>query len=79
MPIFEFRCAKCGKLFEKLFRDSDEKVEIKCPDCGSDLVERVISKTNYAMGSGKSKQTTLTKRQCGTNSCATLEIPGVGD
>lgn len=81
MPIFEFRCAECGALFEKLFRDTDEKVELKCPTCGSETAERVISRTNYVMGTGKGgKKPKLTTKSCGPgSSCHTLELPGLGD
>jgi putative FmdB family regulatory protein len=79
MPIFEFRCLKCGKLFEKLFiLGSMEQVEIACPECGSDSFERVISKTNYVMGSGKggTKPGVTTKSCSSGNSCTSFEIPG---
>ncbi|MEW6725903.1 FmdB family zinc ribbon protein [Desulforudis sp. 1088] len=80
MPIYEFRCAACGRLFEKLFRDAGEKVEIKCPDCGSEEADRVISRANAVMGSGKGKKAKLTTKSCSPgSSCHTLEIPGAGD
>ncbi len=40
MPIFEYRCVKCGKAFEKLVRSQSEKV--LCPSCLS-TVERQLS------------------------------------
>jgi len=81
MPIYEFRCLKCGNVFDKLFKSSNEKVEIKCPQCQSDSFERIISKTNYVMGTGKGgKKPKLTTKSCSPgSSCSTLEIPGVGD
>jgi len=80
MPIFEFRCLACGNLFEKLFLDQEEKVEIKCPQCGSDSFDRVISRTNYAIGSSKSKKPRLTTKSCSPGStCTTLELPGSDD
>lgn len=81
MPIYEFRCLKCGNLFEKLFINHDQKAEITCPECQSDSFERVISSTNYVMGSGKAGKTpVVTKKSCSSgNDCVTLEIPGHGD
>ena len=79
MPIFEFRCLNCGKIYEKLFIiGSREEVDITCPDCGSDSAERVISKTNYAMGQGKGgSKPKVTTKSCSTgNSCTSFEIPG---
>lgn len=83
MPIFEFRCIQCGNIFEKLFKTHDEKVEIQCPGCKSESFERVISKTNYVMGSGKGgarPTPKITSRSCSTGSdCTTLELPGPDD
>ncbi|SFQ98442.1 FmdB family zinc ribbon protein [Desulfoscipio geothermicus] len=82
MPIFEFRCLKCGKLFEKLFIiGSREEADIKCPECGAESFERVISSTNYVMGQGKggSKAKISTKSCSSGNKCASFEIPGYGD
>lgn len=33
MPIFNFKCEKCGKLFETLLKNRSEEAE--CPECGS--------------------------------------------
>lgn len=81
MPIFEFRCLECGNLFEKLFIKPDEEVTIECPKCKSPSFERVISKTNYVMRSGKggSKPKVTTKSCSSGNDCMTLEIPGPDD
>ena len=78
MPIFEFRCLECGNLFEKLFFNSKEKVDIKCPDCGSQSFERVVSGSNYAMGLGPGgKQPKITTKSCGpSNKCMTIDLPG---
>lgn len=33
MPIYEYKCEKCYESFEKLVKNSKEKVV--CPQCGS--------------------------------------------
>jgi putative FmdB family regulatory protein len=78
MPIFEFRCLECGDTFEKLFINSHEKVEIACPNCNSESLERVVSRTNYAMGAGPGGKTPkITTKSCGpVNKCMTLDLPG---
>lgn len=77
MPIFEFRCVKCGNVFEKIFLKSDESVEMQCPACQSQTLERVVSRTNHVMSRGAGEKPTLTTRSCATgNSCMTLDIPG---
>jgi putative FmdB family regulatory protein len=78
MPIFEFRCAECGEIFEKLFMHSDEKVDLCCPLCKSESIERVVSRSNYAMGiSGEGGRSNITTKSCGQgNQCMTLDLPG---
>ncbi len=41
MPIYEFACAACGNRFEEL--TASGTVAIRCPSCGSDETERVLS------------------------------------
>ncbi|MFO7986509.1 MAG: zinc ribbon domain-containing protein [Desulfatiglandaceae bacterium] len=78
MPIFEFRCAQCGEVFEKLFMNADDKLDMTCPKCQAENIERVVSTTNYAIGAGPGgNQPKITSRSCGdTNQCMTLDLPG---
>lgn len=78
MPIYEFRCIRCGEVFEKLFMARDEKVDISCPRCKSDVVERIVSVTNYATGLSKdAKKPKITQRSCaGGSSCMSIDLPG---
>lgn len=78
MPIYEFKCLECNSTFEKLFFNSDEEVDLSCPECKSKSLGRVVSETNYAIGAGSGgKQTTVTTKSCGgSNKCMTLDIPG---
>jgi putative FmdB family regulatory protein len=41
MPLYEYKCEKCGHRFEKIQKFSDKPVK-KCPECGG-KVEQVIS------------------------------------
>jgi putative FmdB family regulatory protein len=41
MPLYEYKCKKCGHRFEKILKFSDKPVK-KCPECGG-AVEQVIS------------------------------------
>jgi putative FmdB family regulatory protein len=51
MPIYEYRCEKCGKVFEMLQRFSDAPVKIH-EDCGGE-VEKLISHSAFQLkGSG---------------------------
>ncbi|MGB9803318.1 FmdB family zinc ribbon protein [Desulfofundulus sp.] len=81
MPIYEFRCLNCGRLFEKLFLNPNEKVEIRCPQCHSDSFERVISRVNYVdkSGAGGAAPKVVTRSCSPGSTCATFEIPGPGE
>ncbi len=51
MPIYEYRCEKCGKTFERLQRFSDDPVKVH-EGCGG-AVERLISQSAFQLkGSG---------------------------
>jgi len=43
MPIFEYKCKKCGHKFEELVSG---KEKISCPKCGSENLEKLISNFN---------------------------------
>jgi putative FmdB family regulatory protein len=78
MPLYEFRCLKCNEVFELLIMGEDEQMEMKCPKCGAEDFERVMSTTTYAMGPGKgaSSGPSVQSRQCGSGSCSTYTLPG---
>ena len=81
MPIYEFSCDKCGRVFDLMVLGGD-RVEMKCPDCGSQEVTKLISHTSHTMGvstlrTGDGGRGGVTTRQCGdSNSCTTIDIPG---
>ena len=78
MPIYEFKCLKCEEFIELLFRNQDEEIEIKCPSCESEDLERVLSATSYSMGDGSqtTKRVTSQTKTCSAGSCTTYDIPG---
>jgi putative FmdB family regulatory protein len=43
MPIYEYQCRGCGQSFEKLQKMDEGKKTIKCPHCGQEKAERVLS------------------------------------
>ena len=64
MPTYEYKCKSCGHAFEKFHSITAAPVK-KCPECGKNAVERLISAggglifkgsgfyiTDYAKGNG---------------------------
>ena len=79
MPIFEFKCTKCEEFFEIIVMASDNNDSVQCPKCESKEFERVVSKTNFNMGSGSSAQpqgVQTQERACSGGSCKTYTVPG---
>jgi putative FmdB family regulatory protein len=52
MPIFEFRCERCGREFERLVLSSSEGAAA-CPGCGCTETRKVLS--SFACGGGVKK------------------------
>lgn len=82
MPIYEFKCLKCQEYFEMLVMSQDEELDLRCPKCKSEEFERIISTTNYAMGtggtgSGAGQKGGVKTRKCSTGTCTTYDIPGL--
>jgi len=43
MPIYEYKCLNCGKLFEKIVLKREEEKKIKCPYCNSQTLKKIPS------------------------------------
>ncbi|MGB9071186.1 MAG: zinc ribbon domain-containing protein [Terriglobales bacterium] len=51
MPLYEYRCKKCGHYFEKIRKFSDRQLR-KCPECGGALEQLVSASSVRFKGSG---------------------------
>ena len=52
MPIYEFECADCGNVFDRLQKISDPDPTV-CPDCGKGKVHRRVTAPAFRLsGSG---------------------------
>ena len=78
MPIYEFKCLKCEQYIELLLMNSKEEVDLKCPECSSQELERIMSTTNYNVGngSGKGQGVSTQTKTCSGGSCTTWDLPG---
>ncbi len=48
MPIYEYQCPKCGKVFEEWVKSSEAHKEEACPVCGTPS-PRIISRTSFVL------------------------------
>ena len=52
MPIYEYKCSKCGCTFEKLVFNSDQEEGFVCPTCGDQDTCRLMSSFSCGSSSG---------------------------
>jgi putative FmdB family regulatory protein len=51
VPLYEYKCRKCGHVFEKIQKFSD-KPEASCPECDSDAERQLSAPAVHFKGSG---------------------------
>ena len=43
MPLYDYKCEKCGEQFEQLLSASNKNAAVKCPKCNSTKTTRQFS------------------------------------
>ncbi|PID73676.1 MAG: FmdB family transcriptional regulator [Desulfobacterales bacterium] len=77
MPIYEFKCLKCGEVLEVITSAADEERRLVCSACNGEDFERILSSTSYVMGSSGNIGGARTEtRKCTSGSCTTYQLPG---
>jgi len=74
MPIYEYRCRRCGTEFERLLPMERAAEGGPCPQCGSEEVERRLSLfAPFARAGGESRSLGGNSgcATCSSSSCAT--------
>jgi putative FmdB family regulatory protein len=83
MPLYEYQCPACGRVFEELRRAGDE-ADASCPDCGKPS-PRVVSLSAFAFKGSGFYATDYTNRRPGsfqrdgkgTIKGTTVEVPSL--
>jgi putative FmdB family regulatory protein len=65
MPIYEYKCPKCGMKFELLRSMDSSDADISCPKCGADKPEKLFS--SFSSSSDKSSS-------CESGVCPTCNL-----
>jgi putative FmdB family regulatory protein len=71
MPLYEYRCKKCGAQFEALVANSDSRPA--CKACGSRSLEKLLSAFSAKVGGGSTLP--CEGGACNTGSCPTGSCP----
>ena len=50
MPIYEYRCRKCGEVFERFQKVNEGGDNLTCPYCGGRKPEKVLSSFSSSKG-----------------------------
>ncbi|MEW5736371.1 MAG: zinc ribbon domain-containing protein [Thermodesulfobacteriota bacterium] len=65
MPIYEYRCDDCGRIFEKLVLGSSD-TDVRCPKCDCREVKRLLSSCSSATG-GLGSSSSSSGSSCGSS------------
>ena len=49
MPIYEYRCKKCGFTFEIINNSNNEKPPRLCPACGWKSPKKILSNSSFRL------------------------------
>jgi putative FmdB family regulatory protein len=68
MPMYDYRCKNCGEVFEELvFSSNTSDEEIKCPKCGQNKSERLLSAPMISTGGSSNNRSTSSSSGCGSS------------
>ncbi len=70
MPIYEYKCKKCGNVFETIFYSLQEKRQVPCPACQSPKTARLMSTFGR-----KARSTAGGTAGAGRSACTTTSCP----
>ena len=65
MPIYEYKCKKCGNKFELLQKMNESNKNITCPECGASQAEKLFSTFSSSSDTGSS---------CASGTCPTCNV-----
>jgi putative FmdB family regulatory protein len=69
MPIYDYKCGECGKIFDIFHKVREVQEDILCPACGSMKHTRLLSAPSINMGSRPEAPPCATGGCCPGGSC----------
>lgn len=74
MPIYEYRCTKCGAKFEVRQAMGEDGSKLNCPQCNAPRPERVFS-SFFSPGRGEGGSSEISCPTCNTGTCGLPPMP----
>lgn len=71
MPIYEYRCQKCGTVFDAIRKMDSADEPIACENCQSTETTRLLSKCVFNNQDGSSSGNAGACGNCSGGSCST--------
>ncbi|MFA4830059.1 MAG: zinc ribbon domain-containing protein [Thermodesulfovibrionales bacterium] len=65
MPIYEYKCKKCNTAFSVLQKTGTTEKDTVCPDCGSNVVKKLLSAFSCSAAGGDTFSPSASGRACG--------------
>ncbi len=69
MPVYDYKCRKCGAEFEKFLRSLSSAAAVKCEKCGSSQVTKLVSCCAISSG-GKTESAGASRSSHSCGSCS---------
>ncbi len=70
MPVYDYKCRKCGAEFEKFLRSMSAAAAVQCEKCGSSQVTKLITCCAISSG-GKTEGSGSASSSSSCSSCST--------
>lgn len=67
MPVFDYQCNDCGKLYDVYHKGKELVEDIVCPSCGGTGYKKMMSAPMVSMGSSSAPDNSSSS--CDTGSC----------
>jgi putative FmdB family regulatory protein len=75
MPIYDYRCRRCGRVHE-VFVQRPDAASGRCPSCGADDLEKLLSSFNVVSEAARAGGTTCCGREerCEAPPCSADDV-----
>lgn len=70
MPLIEYRCSQCARVFERLLTRAEGANDADCPDCGQHSGKRLVSLFAPIRGEDGTPMASVGGACCGAGGCA---------